>query len=103
MHPDYADYEFPPGFGNPDLVDAYYAQNAGMMSTLGDTGEGPFLDGSNRWYMVAGGAVLLGGLGALLGSQKSLTTAAIAGSGAAVVGGIAGYYAPDLLAKMAGR
>jgi hypothetical protein len=57
----------------------------------------------NPTYLALGGAVVFGGLGGVLGAQKDMKTAAIAGGGAAVVGALLGYFAPNIVAKMSGK
>jgi hypothetical protein len=64
--------------------------------------EQSFLVTTNPMYLALGGAVLFGGIGGVMGAQKDVKTAAIAGGGAAVVGALLGYFTPNLIAKMSG-
>lgn len=94
----------PPTFRTPEEADAWYQQHGGALTELGDAGaEGSFLDTTNPVYLAAGGAVLLGGLGLLLGSQWSWKTGLIAGGSGVAAGAAAGYFAPQLVARAAGR
>ena len=64
--------------------------------------EQSFLVTTNPMYLALGGAVLFGGIGGVMGAQKDVKTAAIAGGGAALVGALLGYFTPNLIAKMSG-
>jgi hypothetical protein len=103
-------YDLPPGFGSADYADQHLGfDHTGPSSvafnnpmTLGAPSAG-FLENLNPTYLALGGAVVFGGIGGLLGSQRDMKTGLIAGGGAAVVGGLLGYFAPTVMAKMAGR
>jgi len=103
-------YDLPPGFGSADYADQHLGVgNAGQSDysvnnpmTLGNP-SGSFVDNLNPTYLAIGGAVVFGGIGGGLGSQRDMKTGLIAGGGAAVVGGLLGYFVPNLVAKMAGR
>lgn len=103
-------YDLPPGFGSADAADQHLGFDLSGPSgatfnnpmTLGAAG-GSFLENLNPTYLAVGGAVVFGGIGGLLGSQKDMKTGLIAGGGAAVVGGLIGYFAPSIVAKMAGK
>jgi hypothetical protein len=106
-------YDLPPGFGSADSADqhlgfahtgtdgASFNNPLAAPSALGEAGS--FLTNLSPTYLALGGAVVFGGVGGLLGSQKDMKTGLIAGGGAAVVGGLLGYFAPSIVAKMAGK
>jgi len=106
---DNSQYDLPPGFGSADSADQHLgfepfspqapqkAVGFGISNPLG------MLDPSDMnpaifWSL--GGAILLGGIGGVLGAQRDMKTAAMAGGGAAVVGGVVGYFVPALYARM---
>ena len=64
--------------------------------------ETSFVSNMNPMYLALGGAALFGGIGGVMGAQKDMKTAAIAGGSAALVGALLGYFTPNLIAKMSG-
>jgi hypothetical protein len=95
-------YDLPPGFGSPDEADRHLGLASGASTALGASEQSFISPGPTVLYM-AGGAVIFGGIGGVLGAQKDMKTALIAGSGAAIAGLICGYFAPVVLNRMAGR
>ena len=79
----------------------FQAVRFGETYALGNPEES-FLVTTNPMYLALGGAVLFGGIGGVMGAQKDVKTAAIAGGGAALVGALLGYFTPNLIAKMSG-
>ena len=95
-------YTLPPGFGSADEADRHLGLTPSASTELG-AAEQSFIAATSPLYFAAGGFVMLGGVGGILGAQKDIRTALIAGAAAALVGGVGGYFMPALVKRMAGK